>query len=585
MHGFFYCLVFAMMSQVMKDTLIKTLKSALEELGISNPEVALSYPEQFSFGEFTTNVAMVYAKELGKNPKQLADEIIHILNNSQTPMLSKVEVVGPGFINFSVTREYYSQILNEIISRGDDFGRSDILKNKKVMIEYTQPNPFKPFHIGHLMSNAIGESLSRIIESQGANVIRANYQGDVGPHVAKAIYGILKKGKPDATLPLSTQAHYIGECYVWGNNEYETHEDAKKEIDRINKSVYEKNDEEINELYKWGREVTLSAFEELYALLGTKFDYYFFESDTAVSGKSIVEEGLGRGVFEKSDGAIVFHGEHYDPKLHTRVFVNSQGIPTYEAKEIGLTKKKFDLENPDLSIVTTAVEQKEYMKVVLKAVEILFPEYTSKMMHINHGMMRFATGKMSSRKGNVITGESLIHDTVSVVKDIMKDRDMSSQEIATISEIIAVSAIKFSILRQATGGDIVFDFENSISFEGDSGPYLLYSVTRAKSVLSKASENNIVASSLNPTQELSPLEQLLGRFPFVVSRAYSEYAPHHIVTYLLALSGEFNAFYAHNPIAQKDRDESPYNVMLTQAFVQVMKNGLQLLGIKVPERM
>jgi arginyl-tRNA synthetase len=574
-----------MIGEVMKDTLVEAIKDVLGELGVENPKVVLSYPEELSFGEFTTNVAMAYAKELGKNPKELAEEIREKLSARSISYISTIEVAGPGFINFSLSREYYSSLLVEIIKEGDQFGKSIILSGKKVMIEYTQPNPFKPFHIGHLMSNAIGESLSRIIESQGAQIIRANYQGDVGPHVAKAIYGIFKKGKPDATLPLFKQAQIIGEYYAWGNTEYETNNEAKTEIERINKAIYEKSDEAVNELYVWGREVTLKAFEVLYTLLGTKFDYYFFESDTAVSGRKIVEERLKDGVFENSDGAIVFHGEKYDPTLHTRVFINSQGLPTYEAKELGLTKMKFDLENPDLSIVTTAVEQKEYMRVVLKAVEILYPEYSGKIMHINHGMMRFTTGKMSSRLGNVITGESLVNDAVSVVTEIMKDRDMSEVERKAISEIVAVSAIKFSILRQATGGDIIFDFENSISFEGDSGPYLLYSVTRAKSAIAKALEVGIEESVQNPASKLTPLEQLLGRFPFVVSRAHEEYAPHHIVTYLLALSGAFNAFYAHNPIAQKENPDSPYNLMITKSFVSVIQNGLSLLGIKVPSKM
>ena len=232
-----------MMGEVMKDTLVGAIKDVLGEFGIENPKVVLSYPEELSFGEFTTNVAMAYAKELGKNPKELAEEICEKLSAHSILHISKTEVAGPGFINFSLSREYYSNILKEIIEKGNEFGQSTELSGKKVMIEYTQPNPFKPFHIGHLMSNAIGESISRIIESQGAQVIRANYQGDIGPHVAKAIYGIIKKGKPDATIPLFEQAQIIGEYYAWGNTEYETNDDAKTEIDRINKAIYEKSDE------------------------------------------------------------------------------------------------------------------------------------------------------------------------------------------------------------------------------------------------------------------------------------------------------------------------------------------------------
>ena len=200
-------------------------------------------------------------------------------------------------------------------------------------------------------------------------------------------------------------------------------------------------------------------------------------------------------------------------------------------------------------------------------------------------MMRFESGKMSSRKGNVITGESLIQDSIDVVSEIMKDRNMTQVELKEISSIVAVSAIKFSILRQAIGGDIIFDFEKSVSFEGDSGPYLLYSVTRANSAIEKARKENIVSSRENPKNELSELEQIIGRFPSVVARAGEEYAPHHIVVYLLGLASAFNSFYANNPIAQKENESSPYNLALTEAFVQVMKNGLNLIGVKVPSKM
>lgn len=588
----------------MKDILVEAIKEVLVELGVQNPKVELSYPEKLSFGEFTTNIAftamrgfaaffethvgdIVWLAKFGsiKTPHDFAEKIVLMLKEKNIPMVAQIEVAGPGFINISVTREYYTSTLKEIITQGEKFGNGGFFSGKKIMVEYTQPNPFKPFHIGHLMSNAVGESISRIIESQGANVVRANYQGDVGPHVAKAIYGMMKKGKPEASLSVAKQAEFIGECYSFANNEYESDENIKKEIDQINKKVYEKSDTEINELYDFGRKVTLSAFEEIYTILGTKFDRSFFESETAVLGMKILEEGLEKGVFEKSDGAIVFHGEKFDPKLHTRVFVNSQGLPTYETKELGLTKMKFDLENPDLSVTETAVEQQEVLKVVSKAVEILFPEYAGRIKHITHGMMRFESGKMSSRKGNVITGESLIQDSVDVVSEIMKDRNMTPDELKEISSIVAVSAIKFSILRQAIGGDIIFDFEKSISFEGDSGPYLLYSVTRANSAIEKARKENIVSSRENPKNELSELEQTIGRFPSVVARAGEEYAPHHIVVYLLTLASAFNSFYANNPIAQKENESSPYNLALTEAFVQVMKNGLHLIGVKVPSKM
>jgi arginyl-tRNA synthetase len=301
-------------------------------------------------------------------------------------------------------------------------------------------------------------------------------------------------------------------------------------------------------------------------------------------GMKIVKEYTGE-VFTQSDGAIVFQAEKYDPKLHTRVFINSKGLPTYETKEIGLTMTKFEKENPDLSIIITAIEQGEYMKVVQKAISLIHPEYESRMKHITHGMMRFASGKMSSRKGNVVTGESLIQDSTDVVRETVASRDFTDTEKNDIAEMVGVAALKYSILRSSIGGDIVYDFDKSISFEGDSGPYLQYTAVRASSIMKKAQAENIPIVFENIPEEISSLEQLLYQFPEVVAHAYQELEPHHVTTYLTLLASAFNAFYANTIIVNKDDVYAPYRVAIVHAFYQTMKNGLWLLGIKTPEKM
>lgn len=571
---------------MIQEVLEKEIDIYLKGQGIENPEYSFEFPGELAFGDLSTNVAMVYGKTLGKNPKVLAEELQKLLSEINSPYIEKVTIAGPGFINFSFSKKYFEEITKKILENKDEWGGNTIFSGKKVMVEYTQPNPFKPFHIGHLMSNAIGESLSRIVEFSAAHIVRANYQGDVGLHVAKAIWGLVQRGKPDATLSVSAQAQYIGECYSYAANLYETDEVVKKDIDQLNKKVYDRSDEAINALYDWGRAITLEAFEEIYTLLGTKFDHYFFESQMAPIGEKLVHEYLEKGIFEKSDNAIVFHGEEYNPKLHTRVFISSLGLPMYETKEIGLTFTKFEEENPDLSITTTAIEQGEYMKVVTEAIKQMKPEYAERMMHITHGMMRLASGKMASRKGNVITGESLINDSRDVVFEKITDRDFDDEAKKIIADVVGVGALKYSILRSSLGSDIIYDFEKSISFEGDSGPYLQYSATRAHSVLEKAKSIGMVATTLRPEHfEKTVLEQLLCRFPAVVERACREYAPHFIVTYLTELAGAFNAFYADNHIANKEDIQAPYLLALTESFYITMENGLWTLGITLPPRM
>jgi len=588
----------------MKILIENLIKNSLENIGV-NEDISfdLEHPDDLKNGDYSTNVAMVYAKSLKKNPRELAENIKNYIEENLPSEISKVEVAGPGFINFYISKEFIKYSIDKIIDKGNDWGKNENLSGKKVMVEYTDPNPFKPFHIGHLMANSIGESISRIVEFSGAKIIRANYQGDVGPHVAKAIYIIMKNPLPSLTLDkgegegggISYLANYIGKCYSEGSNLYDTDENIKKEIDEINKKIYDKSDKKINEIYDWGRKVTLEAFEEIYKILGTKFDHYFFESEMASIGKKIVENNikgkifpLKKKIFEKSNGATVFHAEEYDKKLHTRVFINSQGLPTYETKEIGLTLTKFEKENPDISIVTTAIEQAEYMKVVQKAISLMYPDIEKKMKHITHGMMKLASGKMSSRKGNIVTGESLLRDAMKMVKEKMNEIDIGEEDKKNISELVGVSAIKYSILKSSLGSDIIYDEEKSISFDGDSGPYLQYTAVRANSILEKSKDFITSKPGLDSgeiPEESNELEKMLYRFPEIVEYSYGNLEPHHIAIYLTELASSFNSFYGNTQILKEENKYMIYHLNLVKAFYQTMKNGLWLLGIEIPERM
>ncbi|HBA45895.1 arginine--tRNA ligase [Candidatus Nomurabacteria bacterium RIFCSPLOWO2_02_40_28] len=580
----------------MQEKIRNLIGEALESLNIGGVAFVVEHPEDLKNGDYSTNVAMACAKNLKTNPKELAEKIVAEMSKAAFDNLEKIEVAGAGFINFHLSRKFFAKSVEEILNQGEDVGKNNSLQGKKIMVEYTDPNPFKPFHIGHLMTNAIGESIARILEHSGAAVSRANYQGDVGLHVAKAIWGLLKNPElaDQSIVSNAAEATNIGKAYVAGATAYESDEKIKKEIDEVNKKIYDRSDKKINELYDWGFRVTMDAFEDLYKILGTKFDYYFVESIMAPIGERVVKDNLdkiidsrdSKMIFEKSDDAIVFKAEKYDPKLHTRVFITSGGIPTYEAKELGLALEKFRTEpNLDLSVVITANEQADYMKVVAKALSLIHPEYENKMLHITHGMMRLATGKMSSRKGNVVTGESLIRDTVELVHQRLEARDWDHEIKEKVASIVGVAALKYSILKQSTGGDIMYDFDKSISFEGDSGPYLQYSYARANSVLEKAKKENIFPDPHAFGMEISEVEKLLYRFPEVVSRSASEYEPHYIASYLIEVARAFNSFYGNTVIVDTKDKTSSYKIALTFAFSFVIKNGLQLLGIQVPEKM
>jgi len=539
-----------MMKVVMKKELENLINQVIKELSLAESSFSVEHPNDLSHGDYSTNVAMVLAKETKKNPKELAEVIKDKLLEYKSENIEKIEVAGAGFINFHLSKNFFKKSIQEIIEGGEKFGRNEILVGEKIMVEHTDPNPFKEFHIGHLMPNVIGSSLARLLEWNGAEVKQASYQGDVGLHVAKAVWAI-KNGHAENS-------------YAVGHKAYEENPEAKKEIEGINKKIYDKSDNEINKIYEDGRKASLEYFETIYKRLGTKFDFYFFESDAGKIGKEIVEENIGK-IFEESDGAVVFKGDKFDPSLHTRVFINSQGLPTYEAKDLGNAKMKFDKYEYTKSIVVTGNEIKDYFRVVLEAMKMVLPNLASITKHLPHGMLRLTTGKMSSRTGNVVTAESLI--------DEVKEKTEGNED-------VALGAIKYMILRQSIGSDIIFDINQSVSTEGDSGVYLQYAHARASSLIDKATGIEIAYKERSLVHEV---EKLLYRFPEIVERAGGEYAPSYVTTYLTELASAFNNFYAHEEVIG-DSPESGTRLAIVKAFKTVMKNGLDILGIPAPER-
>ena len=487
--------------------------------------------------------------------------------------VEKIEVAGPGFLNFKMDRDFFSEKIMVALKAGDEWGKNKSLAGKRIMVEYTQPNPLKVFHIGHLMSNAIGESISRIVEFNGAEVFRANYQGDVGLHIGKALYGL------QALNYDGTDISKVGEAYTFGNTKYEEDLEAKAEIIKLTKQVYSE-DPEIMDLYTAGREVSLQHFADIYKRVGSTFDRLFFESETWKKGKEVVEEYNGR-VFEESDGAIIYRGEQ--DGLHTRVFINSEGVTTYEAKDIGLAFLKRGTWEFDECIYVTAVEQDQYFKVIFSVLSKIDEWFKGRLTNIAHGMMTLPDGKMSSRKGNVITGESMLNDAREAAHERMKENNRVDN--IETADMIGIAALKYMILHQSLNKNTVYDLEKALSFEGDSGPYLQYTYARINSVLEKAAEVDILSSTELAPQNSYKVEKLINKFPEFIKIAYEDRAPHRVMTYLMELAGEFNSFYAQEKIVDPTDEFAPYKVAVAKAVSQTLKNGLWTLGIKTPERM
>ncbi len=560
----------------MKDAIKHAITEALKSLEIQGGEFVVDYPtDKHTAADLFSNVAMVLAGHTEASPRTIAERLVEAL--PAIPMVTQVEIAGPGFLNFYFDTAFYAEQLGVVLSAADAWGRNNSWAGKKVLVEYTDPNPFKEFHIGHLFTNAVGESIARLFIMNGADTKRINYQGDVGLHVAHAIWGM---GELGMGVDSNFTAKDLGKAYALGATTYKTDEAVAALIREINKKIYSREDPATNALYDAGRKVSLQYFETIYELAGTKFDEYFFESEAGPRGKELVLNNSD--VFPESDGARIYDGESIG--LHTRVFLNKEGLPTYEAKELALAKLKDErCGGYDHSVISTANEISEYFKVLLAAMGEVYPELAKKTEHIGHGMVRLSTGKMSSRTGDVIPAKEFIDEvTEAAVAKMEESNGVVDREIA---KDVAIGAIKYATLRSNILQDSVFDKEKALSFEGDSGPYLQYTHARICSVLEKAAGAGVLPSlNLLPTEAYA-VQKLLTRFPSVVETSLIDRAPHKVAGYLIELAGAFNSFYATEKIADASDQLAPFKAAVAKAVGITLKNGLWVLGIKAPERM
>jgi len=567
-----------------KEEIAKLLKIAVQEATGLQIEPQVTPSSHSSQGDYSSNAPMIafgMIKDKGlkiKDPKELAEKIKELLtfDNSRLTFFDKVEVAGPGFLNFYLSQGYFGTYLYEVLispEKIDLTGQS----TQKVVLEFGDPNPFKQLHIGHVRNLVLGESYARILESLGNEVIRANYQGDIGLHVAKAIWGILQipnlKSQISNLQKKATEekAEFLGKAYAQGAKAYEEDKVAKVEIEAINKRIYE-DDPEINLIWKKGRKWSLEEFEVYYKRLGVKYVKYYFESQTAPRGKLIVQEHINDKIFEEHEGAVVFRGPP-----HTRVFITREGFPTYEAKDLALAlMKKQDLD-PDLSIIMTGNEQVDYFKVILSALKRIDPDLANKTRHVSFGFVTLAEGKMSSREGNVVTAKWLLEEAKKRIKKAFPDTNDKTLE------AIAVGCVKYSMLKFGRESDIKFSFDESINLEGNSGVYLQYTFARIESILRKVEGKKY---QMPENIEFEPEERELLRhllyFREAVEQAGREFAPNILCNYLYILAQKFNLFYQKHKVIGSGEEQ--FRLGLVMGVGKVLKTGLNLLGIEVPAK-
>lgn len=537
-------------------------------------EVALTRPRP-EFGDFSTNIAMQLAGKLKRNPREIAKEIVDAL--AQNSALQSVEIAGAGFINIKMSDKFLWSLANSPAEQ--------TLADQNYVLEYSCPNAFKDLHTGHLYQTMYGDALARVLEAVGARVHRTSFGGDVGLHVAKCLWGMRSELGGENFERLSEiennafeRAKWIGKTYVIGAKSYEESEQAKEEIIQLNKDIYafHENDDHTSPMAKiyWEtRQWSFDYFDAFYNLIEVDQMHYYPESSTAPTGMEVVSKELEKGNLKKSDGAVIFEGDE-EKHLHTRVFVTSNGLPTYETKDIGVIWKERADYDFDHRILITGNDQKEYMRVVFAAADTFLPGIGAKMTHLTNGTVRFSDGKkMSSRLGNVSRAVDVL--------DEIKLRTAKLTDDTTLQNQIALGAIKFAFARYRLGGDIAFDVEETVSLQGNSGTYIQYAHARACSILGKSS--TAPSTDLETTESERKLLQKLSEFGGVINKAATEQMVHGICRYLYELAQEFNRFYEGNRVIGSDREA--LRLALVARYRDTLAQGLNLLGIHAPEKM
>jgi len=567
----------------MKTQIKKAIKDEIFRQYKVTVEPDITRPNE-KFGDYTSNVCFGLANQLHKNPKEIADNLIEGIRHNLARDAIEVKNIA-NFINIKLSDR---ALLND--TKGALSYQPDFFKNQVVVCEYSDPNPFKVLHVGHLYTSIVGNSIANLYKVAGAKVYRVNFGGDVGLHVAKSIWAMnhsLGNGDLVITLEklaaldkksLDEKANWLADRYVEGTKAYEDADSlAFTEIKELNKKLYEITKEKdheslLSKLYWHTRQWSYQYFKDFYNKIEiTEFDKYYPESEIVEIAEATINQQLKRGVYTKSKGAIVFEGEKHD--LHTRVFITSQGLPSYEAKDVGLIMSKYRDFHFDKSIVITGNEITEYMKVVLKSIEQYEPKLVAATTHLTHGMVKMAGGvKMSSRKGNGLKATTVIEDTAKINKELTKTDNMDT----------TLGAIKYAFLKQRLGPDLVYDPVESVSIVGNSGPYLQYSHARSKSILKKCTSSKL-PSEYSLDENERHLARKISEYPDYLDKAINEIMPHHICTYLYELAQTFNRFYEVSKVVGDERQAIRAN--LVDQYSKILEKGLSLLSISAPDQL
>lgn len=524
--------------------------------------ISVTRPEP-QFGDFATNVALQLAKSLGRSPRDIAGEIADKLR--EAGQYESVDVAGPGFINITLSGSALLD-MTRVEPRPFRAGQT-------VVIETNNPNPFKAMHIGHAFNAILGDTIANLLAVSGSKVYRVSYHGDVGLHVGKSMYSLLRYADGDIgnieAIPESERNSFMSKMYAEGSAAYKEDEAAQAAIKDLAEQSFAPKSALYTQIYDLCKEWSFQQIDHIVARLGNvPTERRFLESDADYRGVLTVQKNVPK-VFQESNGALIFKGSEHGS--FDNAFVSSSGRGLYAARDLGLMQLKDEYYHPDHSYIVTAEEQRDYFKGVIAAAGLVWPDKKDVTVNISTGTVKLSTGKMSSRDGDVVEIGWLFDEFA---------RAITARGGEPSDEIVA-GALRYQFLRVKIGGDVVFDVSDAVSLTGNTGSYLQYAHARARRILEKFGGEFAMPTELDP--EDRGLVRKLSEYTEIVQLAARQLEPHHICNYLFELAQEFNRYYEQHHVIGSDREQ--HRAGLVALYADTLKAGLSILGIYAPEKM
>ena len=556
-----------------KEELVKLL---VKETKLSKEEVAnlISIPPNAKMGDYAFPCF-----KLG-NPKEEAEKLRKSIKLPKS--FSKVEVMGP-YLNFFVNNAFFNEeTLSKIAKEKEDYGKG---KEKEIIvIEFCGPNTNKPLHLGHVRNMALGDSVRRILNYQGNKVHPVNIINDRGIHICQSMIAYKKWGKEK--LPDKKGDHFVGDYYVLFSKKAKDDEKLKLEAQEL-LLEWEMGNKDVRKLWKQMNSWVLNGFSETYKRFGIKFDREYSESNYYENGKEIALEGLKKKVFEQDHTkAIIAPLEEFN--LPNKVILRPDGTSIYITQDMYLAGLRYNDFKFNKMIYVVASEQNNHFQQLFKILELLERPYAKNLFHLSYGLVNLPSGRMKSREGTVVDADDIMDEISSLAEKEIRKRyeNLEEKKIKERAELIALGAIKFFMLKTDASRDMIFNPEDSLSFEGETGPYVQYTHARSCSILRKAEKisSKVDYSLLIDDSELNVIK-LLYSFPEKIKDAANNYRPHTICRYLIDLSQAYNEFYHKCIVISEDKELMNARLAIVDSVRQVLENGLSLLGIKAPKEM